>query len=130
MITPITISVGIPGIDKLEANIHAGAKYLRFLYDRYFAEEPMDQNQKLLFLCASYNAGPARIRRIRKKAEEQERDPNRWFGQVEVTTSEVVGRETVQYVSNITKYYIAYRLVAQKEQARAAGAPDSHNKQE
>jgi len=34
--------------------------------------------------------------------------------------AEDVGRETVQYVSNIYKYYIAYKLVAEQTQRRTA----------
>jgi membrane-bound lytic murein transglycosylase MltF len=43
-------------------------------------------------------------------------DPNRWFYNVEVVAAKEIGRETVQYVSNIYKYYTAYRMVfTQKE---------------
>ena len=37
-------------------------------------------------------------------------DPNRWFHNVEIIAAKRIGRETVHYVSNIYKYYIAYRL--------------------
>ena len=46
-------------------------------------------------------------------------DPNVWFGNVERVVSERIGRETVQYVSNIYKYYVAYRLVMERERRRA-----------
>ena len=45
-------------IEKLENNIHAGTKYLRFIIDRYYKDEPMDEVNKMLFTFASYNAGP------------------------------------------------------------------------
>jgi len=35
-----------------------------------------------------------------------------WFGNVERVASERIGRETVTYVSNIYKYYLSYRLLA------------------
>jgi membrane-bound lytic murein transglycosylase MltF len=38
-------------------------------------------------------------------------DPNVWFHNVEVAAAKEIGRETVQYVSNIYKYYIAYRMI-------------------
>jgi hypothetical protein len=38
---------------------------------------------------------------------------------VEQIASERIGRETVTYVSNIYKYYIAYRLVAEERARRA-----------
>ena len=34
--------------------------------------------------------------------------------------SEKIGRETVQYVSNIYKYYVAYTLILEQREAREA----------
>jgi membrane-bound lytic murein transglycosylase MltF len=107
-------------ISELEANIHAGVKYMRFTMDQYFKDEPMDRLNKGLFTFASYNAGPGRIRQLRKEAEKQGLDPNLWFGNVEQVASERIGRETVTYVSNIYKYYVAYQLVVQQNAAKAA----------
>ena len=104
-------NVNIPEIEKLENNIHAGTKYMRFIIDRYYKDEPMDNVNKMLFAFASYNAGPAKVNKLRKKTAKMGLDPNVWFHNVEVVTSKVIGRETVQYVSNIYKYYIAYRMV-------------------
>jgi membrane-bound lytic murein transglycosylase MltF len=104
-------NVDIPNIKDLENNIHAGAKYLRFLYDRYFADEPMDELNKMLFSFAAYNAGPAKVRKLRAHAEKMGLDRNLWFRNVEVSAAKIIGRETVQYVANIYKYYTAYRLV-------------------
>ncbi len=105
-------------ITKTEANIHAGVKYMRFMVDEYFKDEPMDDLNKGLFAFASYNAGPARVRQLRREAEKRGLDPNVWFGNVEQIASERVGRETVTYVSNIYKYYIAYRLLAEQRDQR------------
>jgi membrane-bound lytic murein transglycosylase MltF len=114
-------------IHQLDPNIHAGVKYIRFMVDRYYADEPMDRVNKALFAFASYNAGPARIRQLRREAERRGLDPNVWFNQVERIAAERIGRETVTYVSNIYKYYVAYRLVmeesAEREKARATIAP-------
>ena len=52
-----------------------------------------------------------RIRGLRKEALARKLDPNVWFDNVERVAAEHIGRETVQYVSNIYKYYIAYSLV-------------------
>jgi len=104
-------NVGIPNIEKLEKNIHAGTKYLRFIIDRYFKDEPMNDGNKILFGFAAYNAGPARVRGLRQKAAAMGLDPNVWFYNVEVAAAKEIGRETVQYVSNIYKYYVAYRMV-------------------
>ena len=104
-------NVGIRDIEKLEKNIHAGTKYLRFIIDQYYQDEAMNYENKMLFGFASYNAGPARIAGLRKKAAAMGLDPNRWFYNVEVVAAKEIGRETVQYVSNIYKYYIVYRTV-------------------
>jgi membrane-bound lytic murein transglycosylase MltF len=106
-------------ITKTEANIHAGVKYMRFMVDQYFKDEPMAPLDKWLFAFASYNAGPARVRQLRKEAAKRGLDPNVWFGNVEQIASERIGRETVTYVSNIYKYYIAYSLVADNRARRA-----------
>jgi membrane-bound lytic murein transglycosylase MltF len=111
-------------IRQLESNIHAGVKYIRFMMDRYYADEPMDALDKGLFAFASYNAGPARIRQLREKAAARGLDPNRWFNNVEIVAAESIGRETVQYVSNIYKYYLAYQMAVEhmneRNEAKAA----------
>src|SRR6185436_3856607 len=57
---------------------------------------------------AAYNAGPGRLRQLRRETETRGLDPNVWFNNVERVASERIGRETVTYVSNIYKYYITY----------------------
>ncbi len=111
--------LAVGDITQLEPNIHAGVKYIRFMVDQYFKDEPMDQLNKGLMTFASYNAGPGRIRQLRKEAEKRGLDPNVWFGNVERVASERIGRETVQYVSSIYKYYVAYRLVVERAERRA-----------
>ncbi len=107
-------NVGIPNIEKLESNIHAGTKYLRFLRDRYFKDPSIDDVNQTLLAFAAYNAGPARVARLRKEAAQRGLNPNVWFGHVEIIAAKRIGRETVQYVSNIYKYFIAYKLVIEK----------------
>ena len=101
-----------------ENNIHAGVKYMRFMIDRYYKDEPMDQLNKGLFAFASYNAGPARVRQLRQEAGKRGLDPNLWFGNVEQIASERIGRETVTYVANIYKYYVAYTLIMENRERR------------
>jgi membrane-bound lytic murein transglycosylase MltF len=118
--------INIKGVDKsADRNVEAGAKYLRFMIDRYYKNEPMERIDKGLFAIASYNAGPARVAGLRKKAAAMRLDPNKWFGNVEVVAARDIGRETVQYVSNIYKYYVSYTLIANQRQqkARARGEP-------
>jgi membrane-bound lytic murein transglycosylase MltF len=104
-------SVGIPDIHNADNNIHAGVKYMRWIRETYFNDDAVGEINKTLFSFASYNAGPNRIRRLRAKSAERGLDPNVWFQNVEIIAAEEIGRETVQYVSNIYKYYAAYRLV-------------------
>jgi len=111
-------NVNISNIHELENNIHAGTKYLRFISDRYFADDSIDPQNRLLLSFASYNAGPVKIVRLRKEAEEQGLDPNKWFQNVELVAAKRIGRETVHYVSNIYKYWIAYSMVLEREKVR------------
>ena len=113
-------NVAIPNIDELEPNIEAGAKYMAFLKERYFSGPELDDLNGSLLALASYNAGPGRIRRLRREAAERGYDPNLWFDNVEVIVAEQVGRETVQYVSNIFKYYLSYRWINTADAERAA----------
>lgn len=116
--------LNVGDIKQLDPNIHAGVKYMRWMIDRYYGDEPMTQLDKALFSFASYNAGPARIARLRADTKKRGFDPNIWFGNVEYLAAEKIGSETVSYVSNIYKYYIAYRLIvdemARKQLATAA----------
>jgi membrane-bound lytic murein transglycosylase MltF len=114
--------LAVGDITELEANIHAGVKYMRWMIDKYYGDEPMTQLDKALFAFASYNAGAGRISTLRKTAAKRGLDPNVWFHNVEYIAAEKIGPETVTYVSNIYKYYIAYRLLldAREEKERAA----------
>jgi membrane-bound lytic murein transglycosylase MltF len=117
---PTGRELNVGDITKIDSNIHAGVKYMRFMMDRYFADEPMDELNKALMTFASYNAGPGRIRQLRRETEKKGLNPNVWFGNVERVASERIGRETVTYVSNIFKYYVAYRLMADQIERRNA----------
>jgi membrane-bound lytic murein transglycosylase MltF len=114
-------------ISQLDPNINAGVKYIRFMMDTYFKGEPMDDLNKGLFAFASYNAGPNRIRQLRQLAATRGLNPNVWFNNVERVVGEKIGRETVTYVANIYKYYVAYTLTqdAIGEKAKAVSAAES-----
>ncbi|WP_410499496.1 transglycosylase SLT domain-containing protein [Chitinibacter sp. S2-10] len=109
--------LNVGDIRQLEPNIHAGIKYIRQMVDQHFAKEPMSEVDKHLFAFASYNAGAAKIKRLRAEAQQRGLNPNVWFNQVEVVVADKIGRETVQYVSNIYKYYIAYTLLMENQLA-------------
>ena len=116
--------INITNIDDIENNIHAGVKYLRWIFDQYFRDDPhVDELNKMLLTFASYNAGPAKVARLRKEANEMGLNPNIWFNNVEVSAAKIIGRETVQYVSNIYKYYFAYLLISENRKIK-----DEHKK--
>ena len=116
---PTGKDMNVGDIRQIEPNIHAGVKYMRFMMDQFYANEPMDKLNKGLFTFASYNAGPGRMQQLRREAAKRGLDPNVWFNNVELVAAQKVGRETVQYVANIYKYYLAYTLVEEERMERA-----------
>jgi len=110
--------MNVGNIRQLDPNIHAGVKYIRLLIDNYFANEPMDDLNTVLFAFGAYNAGPERVRGLRKIAADQGLNPNVWTENVEQVVAARIGAETVSYVSNIYKYYITYKLIAEREAER------------
>ena len=106
--------VNIQGVDKdIEKNINAGVKYLNFIMENYFKDAHMNRLNRGLFAFASYNAGPNRIAKLRKQAEAEGLNPNVWFNNVELIAAKEIGAETVTYVSNIYKYYVAYQIASE-----------------
>lgn len=113
-------SMNVGNIHQLDPNIHAGVKYMSHLAAVYFNEPELDPLNRTLLCFAAYNAGPSRISALRKVAKARGLDPNVWFDNVERVVAERVGRETVQYVVNISKYYVAYTLVDEQQKKRDA----------
>jgi len=118
-------NVDVQDIHVLENNIHAGVKYLAFLRDRYFSGGEMEEKDRIRFSLAAYNAGPGRVLQARERASEMGFDPNRWFRNVELAALELIGQGTVQYVSNINKYYLLFRFNEENEERKRSlkGAP-------
>ncbi|MDD3312243.1 lytic transglycosylase F [Pseudodesulfovibrio sp.] len=104
-------NVDVPDITSLDGNIHAGTKYLRFLRDNYFQD--VEEDAKVDFALAAYNAGPARVQQLRKTARSMGLDPNRWFANVEWAAYRDIGRETPTYVANVQMYYAAYKSISE-----------------
>jgi membrane-bound lytic murein transglycosylase MltF len=102
--------VGFPDVAEIENNIHAGVKYLSYLREQYFSEPGLTEVDRFAFTWAAYNAGPNKVRKMRARARSMELDPDKWFQNVEYAALRIVGQETVKYVANIYKYYIAYTL--------------------
>ena len=119
--------ISIPNVGTPDGNIHAGVKMLRNIQDTYFNDPKIDPLNKTLFVFASYNAGPNRIVKLRKEAATMGLDPNVWFNNVELVAAKDIGQETVTYVANIYKYYVAYKLAVEQRDIRqkATGLPAS-----
>jgi membrane-bound lytic murein transglycosylase MltF len=117
--------IDITGIERIDRNIEAGAKYLRYMVSHYYANQPMDQVTKGLFALASYNAGPNRIEKLRTLASAKGYDPNRWFNNVEFIAAREIGAETCNYVGNIYKYYLAYKMTTEQNARREASRSES-----
>jgi len=113
--------INIPNVRNPQDNIHAGAKMLAEITKTYFNDPGISQLNKTLFTFASYNAGQNRIVRLRKQAQAEGLDPNVWFGNVELMVAKDIGQETVQYVSNIYKYYVAYKMAIDQQRLREQG---------
>ena len=117
--------INIPDVRNAESNIHAGAKMLALITKTYFNDPAISPVDKTLFTFASYNAGQNRIVRLRNEAAKQGLDPNKWFGNVELMVAQDIGQETVQYVANIYKYYVAYKMAIAQQQVREAAKSGS-----
>ncbi len=121
-------NVGIADISSVENNIHAGAKYLAFVRERYFSDPALREEDRVAFSWAAYNAGPRKVKRMREKTAKLGLDPNRWFGNVEHGALAVVGQETVRYVRNIYKYYVTYKSLLDTWEPRVDKARAAHSK--
>jgi len=110
-VLPLTAQqMGYPDVESPRLNVLAGAAYLSHLRKVYFADANLDPAEKIYFSLAAYNAGPHVVRELRTRARHLGLDPARWFGHVEIVAQHVIGDETVDYVANISRYYLAYRL--------------------
>ncbi|HUL06093.1 MAG TPA: transporter substrate-binding domain-containing protein [Candidatus Acidoferrum sp.] len=109
-------------VAQAEPNVHAGAKYMDQIMETYFGDAELSDENRTLFAFAAYNAGPARVAKLRKLAAEQGYDPNKWFNNVEWVVADKVGQEPVTYVRNIYKYYVSYKLAIETERAKREAA--------
>jgi len=81
-------------------------KYLAYLRDRYFDTPNFTTEDRNNFALAAYNAGPRKVLQLQKKAKELGLNPNSWFYNVETIARQVIGHETVNYVTTIQKMRI------------------------
>jgi membrane-bound lytic murein transglycosylase MltF len=118
----------ISTVTNADGNIHAGVKMLRNIADTYFNDGKLDPTNRTLFVFASYNAGPNRSAGLRKKASALGLDPNVWFANVELVAAQDIGQETVTYVGNICKYYVAYKLAIDEKALRQKAQSSTGNR--
>ncbi len=118
--------VGIDDPTPVEANVEAGVRYLAYLRDAVLGDDTgLDERARRDFMLAAYNAGPGRLRDLRAMTrDELGLDPDRWFFNVERAAQLRIGDETVRYVTDVNKYWLAYQLgdalLAEREAQREA----------
>jgi membrane-bound lytic murein transglycosylase MltF len=91
---------------------------MRHLRETYVNDPAVDDRNQMLMALAAYNAGPGNLRSFREITKEMGLNPNIWFKNVERGAAKKVGIETVQYVSNIYKYYLVYKALLEREAAQ------------
>ena len=119
--------INVANVATVDGNVQAGVKMLRHIEDQYFNDPNIDQLNKTLMVFASYNAGPNRIAKLRQQAADEGLDRNKWFNNVELVAAKEIGQETITYVSNIYKYYVAYKLAVEQAEAKGAAAASRAN---
>ena len=76
---------------KVDANIHAGVKYLEFSARPYYFDDPnraLTQWNQILLALAAYNVGPRpHDQAYVSRPDKQGYDPNIWFDNVELVAA-------------------------------------------
>jgi len=107
-------------------NIKAGAMYINWLHNM-FVSKVTDENERMKFILASYNAGPGHVLDAMKLAEKNGMDPQKWEGNVAlwltkksepqyytdavVTNGYFTGKESIAFVSEILARYEHYKNI-------------------
>jgi membrane-bound lytic murein transglycosylase F len=118
--------MGIDSSASPEENIRAGIKYINWLHT-IFDPRIADENERVFFILAAYNAGPGHVLDAMKLAEKNGLDPQVWGGNVEpwmlkkslpeyyndevVKNGKFRGVESVKFVAEIIDRYYHYRNV-------------------
>jgi membrane-bound lytic murein transglycosylase F len=136
-------ALGIENPYRPEDAVDGGARYLRFLFDKFPGVAPSDQ---VAMAVASYNVGPRHVIDAQRLAEDMDLDPLRWRGNVETAMlllddPEVARRypagvcrcrRAVNYARRILRRYRAYAeqfpasvsdRIASSRQTGAVGEP-------
>lgn len=89
-----------------EGNLRAGINYLHYL-DRFWAERKVPAPDRLYFVLASYNTGPAPVVRAHQRARSKGLNPARWYGHVE-SILRSPGRRYAREIDEIAMIYRNY----------------------
>ena len=112
--------LGFEDIGTVDANIHAGIRYMSLLLSRTDQRIPL--KHRIRFALAAYNAGEGHVKDARRLATQMGWDADRWFGQMEKAMllleqprynrtarfGYVRGSEVVAYVSRVQLTYDHY----------------------
>jgi membrane-bound lytic murein transglycosylase MltF len=99
------------GLGASDAQVRASAQALRAAIDKDYRDAAINPLNQVLFALAAHQAGDAAVAGWRRAAASAGLDPNVWFYNVEIISAHQAGRKTVDYVSNIYKYYTAYKAM-------------------
>ncbi len=118
-------NMGVKNPHEAEGNVTAAARYLGHLRD-FFNNPGINDEDQLYFMIAAYNAGEGRVQQLRNQAAAQGLDRNRWLGNVEKVALKSVSKGMVDYVSTVSRYYIAYQAAekARKKHEVASAASE------
>ncbi len=128
-------SLGLLDIQNVETGLHAGVKYLAWLYQQF--DPGLAEEDRMWFSLASYNAGIGHLRDARTLARRLGKNPDQWFGEVEAAMillsrqkyargarhGYVRGMEPVQYVLNIRQHYQTFSELQLPQRTTQASAP-------
>jgi membrane-bound lytic murein transglycosylase F len=111
----------------------AGIHYINWLHS-IFDPKITDENERINFILASYNAGPGHVLDAMKLAEKNGMDPQKWDGNVALWLTKksepryyndiVVkngyfrGKESVAFVAEILDRYEHYKNIIPAEQLK------------
>lgn len=124
---------GIDAASSPKSNIRAGIKYINKLHAIFDSRIP-DENERLRFILAAYNAGPGHVLDAMRLAEKNGMDPQKWDGNVAlwllkksepryfndsvVKNGYFRGTESVAFVSEILDRYEHYKNIIPADQLK------------
>lgn len=124
---------GIDSTASPKNNIKAGISYINWLHT-IFDPKIADENERLRFILAAYNAGPGHVLDAMKLAEKNGMDPQKWNGNVAIWLkkksepqyyNDIVvksgyfrGTESVAFVSQILDRYEHYKNIIPEEKLK------------